>query len=292
MPAPRPAAGDSGRPWLTAVPGGCRKASSAASVRPRPGREIVLVAVLFLGYKLGRAAAAGRVGLADANADRVWAVERWIGLPSEHAVQHLLLRSDIAVRAVNAFYAWVHFPAAALFLVWLYLRRPEDYLLGRRMLAAVTAVALVVHVTFPLAPPRLAGLGFVDTAATLGPAVYGSPAADKISNLYAAMPSLHVGWALVVAVVLMRGTASRWRLVWLAYPTTTTLVVVATANHYWLDALAAAVLGCVAALGGAAALARAAAPGGAAALAGTAASVGGAGPAGDAASRVTTSCVR
>jgi hypothetical protein len=211
--------------------------------RPRPLREVALVAVLFLGYKAGRALAAGRVGLADANADRVWGFERWIRLPGEEAVQDFLLHSDVAVRVVNAFYAWVHFPAAAVFLVWLYLRRPADYVLGRRMLAAVTAAALVVHVVFPLAPPRLtSGLGFVDTAARLGPAVYGSPVTDKISNQYAAMPSLHVGWALVVALVLMRGTSSRWRLAWLAYPVTTILVVVGTANHYWLDAFAAAVL--------------------------------------------------
>jgi hypothetical protein len=210
--------------------------------RPRPLREIALVAVLFVGYKLGRAAAAGRVGLADRNADRVWGFERWLHLPTEKSVQDLMLHSDNLVRAANVFYAYVHFPAAAVFLVWMYIRRPADYLLGRRMLAAVTAAALIVHVNFPLAPPRLGDLKMIDTAAWLGPAVYGTPATDKISNQYAAMPSLHVGWALVVALVLIRGSRSRLRYAWLGYPVITTLVVVSTANHYWLDAVAAVAL--------------------------------------------------
>jgi hypothetical protein len=234
------------RPAGAAESGPSRPAAGART-RPTPLREVALVALLFLGYKLGRAAVAGRVGLADANADRVWGFERWLRLPSEAAVQRVLLHSEALVRAVNAFYAYVHFPVAAAFLVWLYVRRPADYLLGRRMLAAVTAAALVVHVSFPLAPPRLiSALGLVDTAAWLGPAVYGTPATDKISNQYAAMPSLHVGWALVVALVLMHGFRSRWRYLWLAYPAVTTLVVVGSANHYWLDAVAAVILVAVA----------------------------------------------
>jgi hypothetical protein len=223
--------------WLVKV------ARKDVRARPNPLREVALVGALFLVYKLGRAAADGRVRLANANAIRVLGFEHWLRLPSEVDVQHLLLHSHELVRGINAFYAWVHFPAAATFLVWLYIRRPDDYLFGRRMLAAVTAAALAVHISFPLEPPRLTrGHGFIDTASWLGPAVYGSPAADKISNQYAAMPSLHVGWALVIAVVLMHGSRSRWRLAWLAYPATTTIVVVGTANHYWLDAIAALIL--------------------------------------------------
>jgi len=89
---------------------------------------------------------------------------------------------------------------------------------------------------FPLAPPRmLAGIGLLDTAHLYGPAVYGSPRSDAFANQYAAMPSLHVGWAVLVAIVAIRATRSHWHWLWLAYPAITLTVVVGTANHYWLD---------------------------------------------------------
>jgi hypothetical protein len=111
------------------------------------------------------------------------------------------------------------------------------------VLAAVTAAALVLHLLFPLAPPRmLAATGLVDTARVYGPSVYGDPAADSLSNQFAAMPSLHFGWALMVAIGLIAATRSRWRWLWPAHPMLTLLVIVGTANHYWLDAMAAAAL--------------------------------------------------
>jgi hypothetical protein len=84
-------------------------------------------------------------------------------------------------------------------------------------------------------------LGFVDTMATIGPSAYEGSAAT-IANQFAAMPSLHVGWALLLAVVVIRTTTTRWRWLTLLHPAITTLVVVVTANHYWLDAVVAAVL--------------------------------------------------
>uniref|UniRef100_UPI001ABF7F72 phosphatase PAP2 family protein n=1 Tax=Streptomyces carpinensis TaxID=66369 RepID=UPI001ABF7F72 len=110
-------------------------------------------------------------------------------------------------------------------------------------LAAVTAAALVLHLTFPLAPPRmLAEAGLVDTARAFGPSVYGPPKTDHLSNQFAAMPSLHFGWALMVAIALIMATTSRRRWLWLLHPLLTLLVIVGTANHYWLDAIAAAAL--------------------------------------------------
>jgi hypothetical protein len=72
--------------------------------------------------------------------------------------------------------------------------------------------------------------------------VYGPPKADHLSNQFAAMPSLHFGWALMVAIALVVATRSRWRWLWLLHPLLTLLVIVGTANHYWLDALAASAL--------------------------------------------------
>jgi hypothetical protein len=218
-------------------------AGSDAIARPPLVRELLLVAGLFLVYKLGRQLATGHTGEAFHNAHRVWDLERAVHLPGEGAVQSLLLHGDGLVHIANTYYAAVHFPATAAFLVWLYLRRPAHYVWARRVLAAVTAAALVLHLLFPLAPPRmLAATGLVDTARAYGPSVYGSPATDSVSNQFAAMPSLHFGWALMVAVGLIVATRSRWRWLWLLHPLLTLLVIVGTANHYWLDAIVASAL--------------------------------------------------
>ncbi|WP_405534499.1 phosphatase PAP2 family protein [Streptomyces sp. NBC_00075] len=220
------------------------KAEPAGIRRPPLVRELLLVAGLFLVYKLGRQLATGHTAEAFHNATRVWDWERALHLPGEGAVQSALLHSDTAVHVANTYYATVHFPATAAFLVWLYLRRPTHYVWARRVLAVVTGAALVIHLAFPLAPPRLLGAaGLIDTGQVYGPTVYGaSPEADTLSNQFAAMPSLHFGWALMVAIGLIVATRSRWRWLWLLHPLVTLLVIVGTANHYWLDAIVASVL--------------------------------------------------
>ncbi|MGW1799223.1 phosphatase PAP2 family protein [Streptomyces sp. NPDC001984] len=219
------------------------EAEPGSIARPPLVREFLLVAGLFLVYKLGRQLATGHTGEAFHNAHRVWDLERAVHLPDEVSVQSALLHGNAAVHLANTYYATVHFPATLAFLVWLYLRRPTHYVWARRVLAAVTATALILPFTFPLAPPRmLAATGLVDTARLYGPSVYGPPTSDHLSNQYAAMPSLHFGWALMVAIGLIVATRSRWRWLWLLHPLVTLLVIVGTANHYWLDALAATVL--------------------------------------------------
>ncbi|NUT34170.1 MAG: phosphatase PAP2 family protein [Hamadaea sp.] len=214
--------------------------SGGRTARLHPIRELVLITVLFLAYKAGRLLTAGHVGEAYANAGWIWDLERALRLPGEDAVQRLLMGGDLLIRAVNGYYAWVHFPATAAFLLFLYLRRPAHYLWIRRVMTGLTAAALAVHVLYPLAPPRLVpAFGMVDTAARYGPSVYGPPATDTLANQYAAMPSLHIGWAVVVAVGLIAATRTRRRWLWIAHPVVTTLVVVGTANHYWLDGVVA-----------------------------------------------------
>ncbi|MFD8042797.1 phosphatase PAP2 family protein [Streptomyces chartreusis] len=214
--------------------------AKTAIARPPLVRELLLVAGLFVVYKFGRQLATGHTAEAFRDADRVWDLERTLQLPGEGSVQNLLMHGDTLIHVANTYYATVHFPATVAFLVWLYLRRPTHYVWARRVLAAVTAAALLVHLTFPLAPPRmLAATGLVDTGQVYGPSVYGSPQTDHLSNQFAAMPSLHFGWALMVAIGLIVATRSRWRLLWLLHPLLTLLVIVGTANHYWLDAIVA-----------------------------------------------------
>ncbi|MFB7787668.1 phosphatase PAP2 family protein [Streptomyces vinaceus] len=216
----------------------------AAGPRRRLIRELLLVAGLFAVYKAGRMLSTDRTDEAFRNAGRIWDAERTLHLPGEGVIQRLLLHGDALVHTANTYYAAVHFPATALFLIWLYVRRPGHYLWARRVLAVLTGAALVLHLTFPLAPPRMLGAAhLVDTAQVYGPSVYrAAPATDTMANQFAAMPSLHFGWALMLALGMIAATRSRWRVLWLLHPLVTLLVVVGTANHYWLDAIVATVL--------------------------------------------------
>lgn len=213
----------------------------AAIARPPLVRELLLVAGLFLLYKFGRLLANGHTAEAFHNAHEVWGWERALGLPGEGSVQSALLHGDTLIHLANVYYATVHFPATAAFLVWLYLRGPAHYVWARRVLAALTAAALLLHLAFPLAPPRMLEIAcLVDTGQVYGPTVYSAaPATDSMANQFAAMPSLHFGWALMVAIGLIAATRTRWRWLWLLHPLVTLVVIVGTANHYWLDAIVA-----------------------------------------------------
>lgn len=219
-------------------------AAGPRAARRRLIRELLLVAGLFTVYKAGRMLSTGRTDEAFRNAGWIWDAERFLRLPGEGLVQGLLLHGETLVRTANTYYAGVHFPATALFLIWLYARRPAHYLWARRVLVVLTGAALALHLAFPLAPPRmLAAAHLVDTGQVYGPTVYrAAPAADTMANQFAAMPSLHFGWALMLALGMMAATRSRLRPLWLLHPLVTLLVVVGTANHYWLDAIVATVL--------------------------------------------------
>ncbi|GID50800.1 inositol phosphorylceramide synthase [Actinoplanes capillaceus] len=235
--------GRAGTTWPDRLSVGRGRAGVTGSGRLSALREFALIAVLFLVYKVARLAANGHVDEAFRNARAVWDAERWLRLPGELAAQQSLLGWDILVEAANSYYAYVHFPATAVCLVWLYRYRPAHYRWTRNVLVLLTGGALGVHFLVPLAPPRmLTETGMLDLGRLYGPAVYGPPETDQISNQYAAMPSLHVGWALVVAIALIAATTTRYRGLWLLHPAITLLVVVVTGNHYWLDALAAAAL--------------------------------------------------
>ena len=219
-------------------------------LRRRLLREAAVLALLWAVYSVGRWVAAQHAGNAFVHADKVWSVERLLQLPNEAHLQAWLMQWPLAVRGANSYYAWIHFPATVACLAWLFIRHPRHYLWFRRVLASVTAAALVVHLAYPLAPPRmLPQHGFIDTGVRFGQSVYGPVAgSDGLANQFAAMPSLHVGWALAVALALALAatTAGRLRWLWFVYPAATLLVVVVTANHYWLDGLVSAGLVAVA----------------------------------------------
>jgi len=199
---------------------------------------------LFAIYHFGRMLRPGDGVIAHHNALRVLNFERWAHLPDELAEQKALLTSKFWTEFANTYYFYVHLPATAVFLIWMFRRRPLLYPAVRHAMIGTTFVGLVVHLAFPLAPPRmLSGLGFIDTAARYGPNIYaGDPDHPTVVNQYAAMPSLHVGWAMLVAGGLIAATTTRWRWLWLLHPTLTAVAVVGTANHYWLDCIVGVVL--------------------------------------------------
>src|SRR6478735_8747660 len=206
-------------------------------------REVAQVLVAFLIYNIGRMLATHDLGRADSNAHGVVDVERWLHLPAEATLQTWALGHDWIIEAANRYYVSVHFPLTIAVLIWLYRYRRPAYHWAKRALLGATAVALVFTVLLPVTPPRLlSSLDMVDTGHAGGISIYQAPVLGSMSNEYAAMPSLHIGWALLIAIVLIAACRTRWCWLWLLHPVATVFVVVSTANHYWLDGIAGAAL--------------------------------------------------
>lgn len=219
--------------------------TSTTSVRvrrlPPAVAELASVLLLFAAYNVGRLLATGRVAAADENAHRLLDWQRALRLPSEASLQAAALDVHHLVGLADRYYL-LHFPVTVAALVWLWTRDRATYVWAKTALVLATGVAMVVHLLVPMTPPRLlAAAGVVDTGQQTGSSVY-EGSLGGLANEYAAMPSLHVGWALLVAVVLIAATRSRWRWLWLLHPVLTTVTVVVTGNHYLLDAAAGAAL--------------------------------------------------
>lgn len=202
-------------------------------------RELALVLSLYAVWRWVHQLTVRQVTGADRHARWVWHTQRWLHLPSEASFQHAFLGHPWLVQFGNGYYALVHGPALIVTLVWLYARHRSHYPRVRNALAIVTGVCLVIRL-FPVAPPRLLpDLGFVDTGLRYGQSVYGS-GTGGLSNQLAAMPSVHVAWALLVAVAVVAAGHSRWRWLVVAHPVLTVYAVTVTANHWWLDGIVAA----------------------------------------------------
>jgi hypothetical protein len=225
-------------------------AASRGSARSRVSwwRELALLAALYGVYMLARAlvgvhpAAAMDRGrwLLDLEASARIDIERPLN-SAVHAVPVLAVLADYI-------YASLHYLVTPLVLVWLAVRHREGYRRGRNALLFATALGLVGFWLLPTAPPRLLDASaFLDTMAVFsdwgwwGEAASAPRGMEGLSNQYAALPSLHVGWALWSALQVRANTSSRLLRRWAwAYPALITLVVMATANHYLLDAVAGA----------------------------------------------------
>jgi hypothetical protein len=197
-------------------------------------REAAVVGVLYGLWQLaGRISVTGTDG-AYRRAHRIQDAERWLPLPSERSLQHLVLGHRHVVEAANLYYAAMHMTTMLIFLIWLFVRHRDHIRPVRQVMAWTTLGCLLVQLV-PVAPPRMLP-GIVDTGLQYGQSVYsnGLPI-DQLS----AMPSVHVAWAVLVGYYTWRVSGSRWRYLGPAHAVLTVLVVVVTGNHWWLDGIVA-----------------------------------------------------
>ncbi|MFF1295226.1 MULTISPECIES: phosphatase PAP2 family protein [unclassified Streptomyces] len=208
--------------------------------RPRLWFEILLIAVSYWTYSLIRNAVPEQRAEALRNADWIWRVEHDLGIAIEESVNHAVNSVTWLIVGMNYYYATLHFVVTLGVLVWLFRSHPGRYAATRTALFATTLVALVGYYLYPLAPPRLMNGGdFIDTV--MVHQTWGSMASGDLKNMsnqYAAMPSMHIGWSLWSGLTIFALASVPWvRVLGLLYPTATLVVIVATANHFWLDAV-------------------------------------------------------
>ncbi|ONK14856.1 phosphatase PAP2 family protein [Streptomyces sp. MP131-18] len=225
-----------------AAPAPGRLSALRTPKRPRLWFELLLIALSYGIYSVIRNAAPTRVEQAQDHARWIWDVQDALGLAFERSVNHAIEGVTWLIVAMNYYYATLHFVVTIAVLVWLFRSHPGRYGATRLVLFATTGVALLGYYFYPLAPPRLMeGMDFIDTASvhhTWGSLSAEGSAMASVSNQYAAMPSMHIGWSLWCGVTIFVLARPLWvKVLGLLYPAVTLLVIVATANHFWLDAV-------------------------------------------------------
>ena len=200
--------------------------------------ELATIGAGYVGYALVRLAIHADRHAAFTHAAQLAQAERHLQLRIEPWLNGLAAAHPPLAEAAGYYYGLLHFIITPLVLAWLYLRRPAAFGRLRSALVLTTTAANVVFWAWPVAPPRLSEPGMTDILVTHDILGAANPhGATSLVNLYAAMPSLHVAWAAWCATAIVITSRTRWRhLAWL-YPAATTLVVLASANHFLLDAV-------------------------------------------------------
>jgi hypothetical protein len=201
--------------------------------------QVAVVVGAFAAYEVARHAMEPNWAQAFANARRIESVEQVLGLAWEQSLQRAFLAVPDLMQALNIFYFVGHFVFTAIFFVWLYRRSWDGFRSFRDAFLIATAISVVIHYLFPTAPPRLAGIGLEDTLLIFSGIDIGSPTSSAISNPVAAVPSLHAAYALGVGIGLVRyARSSLVRLAGALYPPLVIVTILATGNHFVLDAVA------------------------------------------------------
>jgi hypothetical protein len=207
--------------------------------------ELLIASLAIAVYYTIDAIARDHAAAAQANASALMRLERDLGIYGELDLQKQILGSRAVVDLSNTVYLLAHWPTIAPAATWLFLRRRSAFRRYRTAFLVAMAVAFPVFLLYPVAPPRLTDAGFVDTER--GFALLGILQPSELLNSYAAMPSLHLCWNIIVAVALFQVLeGSRARFLAVLLPIAMTLAIIVTANHYLLDAVAGAALAWVA----------------------------------------------
>jgi hypothetical protein len=222
---------------------------------PKGWGDLVLQFVFFFiayqGYQLVRGFADGKAHVAIANGEHVISLERSLGAFFEPGFQQAMLSHRWVIDAANWMYFNSHFVITVGVLAWIYMFRNEHFYFVRNMFLVAMGLALVGYTLFPTAPPRMfPEAGFTDTIASFtNVAQDKNDVASFLVNPYAAVPSMHIAFSLMIAVPVMTLARSRWvKALWSVYPLMIFFVIVVTANHYWFDAAAGAMVACLAAV--------------------------------------------
>jgi hypothetical protein len=215
---------------------------SSLSVRHSLRAEAAAVLALYGLYELARGLVVGNAAEADRHAHRLVALERSLHLFLEANMQHAAHALPGLTSLLGIAYLTLHLTVTAGVLLWLHQRRPFAFPFVRTTLLLASGSALVGFLVYPTAPPRLAGVGIVDTVSN-GHVDLNKGLVSSLYNPYAAVPSMHIGYALIVAASLLRhGRRRLIRALGALYPPFVLLVVVATGNHFFLDAAAGAIV--------------------------------------------------
>ncbi|ALC30157.1 bifunctional glycosyltransferase 87/phosphatase PAP2 family protein [Streptomyces bacillaris] len=213
--------------------------------RPNLLLELLLIRVVYSAYAQVRLAATAGRPLAEEHGRQIHAIEQWLHIDIELWVNHTVVEITWLREFFDYYYSTFHFIVPLAILGVLYARRPADYRWARTSIGFATVLALVGFWLYPLAPPRLMpGLGFIDTihgVQDFAKPDYGT--LTGVTNQYAAMPSLHFGWSLWCGVVIVILAPKLWmKALGLLHPLFTIAAIVATANHWVLDAVGGALV--------------------------------------------------
>lgn len=221
-----------------------REPAGGTALRPaRPAlhrlrwwHEVLLIAVGYAVYTLIRDTVPAHRDSAFGHARDVQHAESAIGLFREPAINGWLAAHHAMAVVANYWYALAHFVVTIGVAVWVLWRHPQHARPLRIAWYSMNLAALVGFATYPLAPPRLMP-GFTDTVVHFGTwGSWGKNGIDSASNQFAAMPSMHVGWSVWCAIVIVALAGPWWvKALGAAYPVLTVGVIVGTANHYLLD---------------------------------------------------------
>ncbi len=200
--------------------------------------QVLVVAVGIVVYFRIRGITDASVDVARSHAHDIVSVERWLGLDLEGAIQAPVASSEALATAANWVYVWGHWPVSLATMVWLVWQHRDGFRRLRDGMLVSGFLGMAVFVSYPVAPPRLVDLGLVDTVTESSEAYrYLQPPA--FVNQYAAMPSLHAGWDLLVGLAIVSAAATvGLRVVGVLMPVLMVWAVVATANHYVIDVVA------------------------------------------------------